>query len=46
MSAEQLMGKVWVEDADLFRSVVRVTMVSLRRKLGLPLVVQTVRDSR
>jgi DNA-binding response OmpR family regulator len=45
VSAEQLMDKVWDENADPFSNVVRVTMVSLRRKLGLPLVVQTVRGA-
>ncbi len=42
VSAEELLEKVWDENADPFSNVVRVTMMKLRRKLGEPAVVQTV----
>lgn len=42
VSAEQLLEKVWDENADPFTNVVRVTMMTLRRKLGEPALVQTV----
>jgi len=42
VSAEQLLEKVWDENADPFTNVVRVTVMTLRRKLGEPNVVQTV----
>ena len=42
VSAEQLLEKVWDEHADPFTNVVRVTVMTLRRKLGTPAVVLTV----
>ena len=42
VSAEQLLEKVWDEHTDPFTNVVRVTMMTLRRKLGEPGVVQTI----
>lgn len=42
VSAEDLLEKVWDENADPFSNVVRVTMMKLRRRLGDPAVVQTV----
>jgi DNA-binding response OmpR family regulator len=42
VSAEQLLEKAWDENIDPFTNVVRVTVMTLRRKLGEPQVVQTV----
>lgn len=42
VSAEQLLERAWDENTDPFTNVVRVTMMTLRRKLGEPQVVQTV----
>ena len=42
MSAEQLLERVWDEHADPFTNVVRMTIMTLRRKLGEPQVVETV----
>ena len=42
VSAEQLLEKVWDEHTDPFTNVVRVTVMTLRRKLGPPSLVQTV----
>jgi DNA-binding response OmpR family regulator len=42
VSAEQLLERVWDEHADPFTNVVRMTIMTLRRKLGEPQVVQTV----
>lgn len=42
VSSEELLEKVWDENTDPFSNVVRVTMVSLRRKLGEPQPVVTV----
>jgi DNA-binding response OmpR family regulator len=42
VSAEQLLEKVWDENADPFTNVVRVTVMTLRKKLGEPRLVQTV----
>jgi DNA-binding response OmpR family regulator len=42
VSAEQLLEKVWDEHIDPFTNVVRVTMMTLRRKLGEPTVIETV----
>jgi DNA-binding response OmpR family regulator len=42
VSAEQLLEKVWDEHADPFTNVVRVTVMSLRKKLGEPPVVRTI----
>lgn len=42
VSAEQLLEKVWDEHADPFTNVVRVTVMTLRKKLGEPRLVHTV----
>jgi DNA-binding response OmpR family regulator len=42
VSAEQLLERAWDEHTDPFTNVVRVTMMTLRRKLGEPQIVQTV----
>ena len=42
VSAEQLLAKVWDENADPFTNVVRVTVMTLRRKLGDPPLIHTV----
>ena len=42
VSVEQLLEKAWDEHIDPFTNVVRVTVMTLRRKLGEPQVVQTV----
>ncbi|QVQ52391.1 response regulator transcription factor [Spiractinospora alimapuensis] len=42
VSAEQLLEKAWDENADPFTNVVRVTVMTLRKKLGDPPVVHTV----
>jgi DNA-binding response OmpR family regulator len=42
VSAEQLLEKVWDENADPFTNVVRVTVMTLRKKLGDPPLIQTV----
>jgi DNA-binding response OmpR family regulator len=43
VSAEQLLEKVWDEHTDPFTTVVRVTIMTLRRKLGDPPLIETVR---
>ncbi len=42
VSAEQLLEKVWDEFADPFTNTVRVTIMSLRKKLGDPPIIETV----
>jgi DNA-binding response OmpR family regulator len=42
VSAEQLLERVWDEHTDPFTNVVRMTIMTLRRKLGEPQVVSTV----
>lgn len=42
VSAEHLLEKVWDENADPFTNVVRVTVMTLRKKLGEPRLVHTV----
>src|SRR5262249_13976066 len=42
VSAEQLLEKVWDEHADPFTGVIRFTIMMVRRKLGVPPVVETV----
>jgi DNA-binding response OmpR family regulator len=42
VSAEELLERVWDEQADPFTNVVRMTIMTLRRKLGDPPVVETV----
>ncbi len=45
VSAEELLERVWDEAADPFTKTVAVTIGRLRRKLGHPPVIQTVRES-
>jgi DNA-binding response OmpR family regulator len=42
VSAEDLLEQAWDENADPFTNTVRVTVMTLRRKLGDPPVIQTV----
>lgn len=42
VSSEQLLERVWDENADPFTTTVRVTVMTLRRKLGEPGIVDTV----
>jgi len=42
VSAEDLLEQAWDEHADPFTNAVRMAMVSLRRKLGQPPVIETV----
>jgi DNA-binding response OmpR family regulator len=41
VSGEELLEKVWDENTDPFSNVVRVTMMTLRRKLGEPQLIET-----
>lgn len=42
VSAEELLERVWDEHADPFSNAPRITMMTLRRKLGEPAVIETV----
>ena len=42
VSAEQLLEKAWDENIDPFTHVVRVTIMTLRRKLGDPPPIETI----
>jgi DNA-binding response OmpR family regulator len=42
VSAEVLLERVWDENIDPFTNVLRITMMTLRRKLGTPGVIDTV----
>ena len=42
MSAEDLLERVWDENTDPFTNTVRMTIMTLRRKLGEPPVIETV----
>ncbi len=42
VSAEELLERVWDENADPFTNVVRVTIMTLRRKIGDPPLIETV----
>jgi DNA-binding response OmpR family regulator len=42
VTTEDLLEQVWDEHTDPFSNVIRVTVSTLRRKLGEPMVVQTV----
>lgn len=42
VSSEELLERVWDENADPFTTTVRVTVMTLRRKLGDPGVIETV----
>ena len=42
VSGEELLEKVWDENTDPFSNVVRVTIMTLRKKLGEPALIETV----
>ena len=42
VTTEQLLERAWDENIDPFTGVVRVTVLNLRRKLGDPMVIETV----
>jgi DNA-binding response OmpR family regulator len=42
VSAEELMERVWDDRLDPFSNAVRVTILTLRKKLGEPPVIRTV----
>ena len=42
VSSEELLERVWDENADPFTTTVRVTVMTLRKKLGDPVVIETV----
>ena len=42
VSSEELLDRVWDENADPFTTTVRVTVMTLRKKLGEPTVIETV----
>lgn len=42
VSSDELLDRVWDETADPFTTTVRVTMMTLRRKLGEPAIIDTV----
>ena len=42
VSAEHLLDKAWDEHIQPFSNIVRVTMATLRKKLGEPVVIETV----
>jgi DNA-binding response OmpR family regulator len=42
VSVEDLLQRVWDEHADPFTNTVRMTIMTLRRKLGDPPVLETV----
>ena len=45
VTAEELLERVWDEEADPFTSTVKTTIRRLRAKLGDPPVIETIRDS-
>jgi DNA-binding response OmpR family regulator len=42
VSSEELLEKVWDENTDPFTNAIRITVMTLRRKLGEPAVIETV----
>ena len=42
MPAEELLERVWDENADPFTAAVKITISRLRAKLGYPLLISTV----
>ncbi|GIU84143.1 MAG: transcriptional regulatory protein CutR [Acidimicrobiales bacterium] len=42
VSSEELLEKVWDENTDPFTNAIRITIMTLRRKLGEPPIVETV----
>jgi DNA-binding response OmpR family regulator len=43
VSNDELVARVWDENADPFTNSVRMTVLRLRRKLGSPSVIETVK---
>ena len=44
VSAEELLARVWDEAANPFTATVKTTIGRLRRKLGEPALIETVRE--
>jgi DNA-binding response OmpR family regulator len=42
VSSEELLERVWDEHTDPFTNAIRITIMTLRRKLGDPSVIETV----
>lgn len=42
ISAEELLERAWDENADPFTNAVRITVSSLRKRLGEPMLIETV----
>ena len=42
VSAEELLEKVWDEHTDPFTNAIRITVMTLRRKIGEPPLIETV----
>ncbi|MGW9404180.1 response regulator transcription factor [Arthrobacter sp. NPDC055585] len=42
VSAEELLAKAWDENADPFTNAVRITISALRKRLGEPVIIETV----
>jgi DNA-binding response OmpR family regulator len=42
VSSEELLERVWDEHTDPFTNAIRITIMTLRRKLGEPAVIETV----
>ena len=42
VSAEELLERVWDDNTDPFTNIVRMTVMKLRRKLGEPVLIETV----
>ena len=45
VSSEELLERVWDEEADPFTTAVKTTMRRLRAKLGEPPLIETIRES-
>ena len=44
-SARRLLDRVWDENIDTLSNTVRMTVMTLRKKLGEPAVIETVRGA-
>jgi DNA-binding response OmpR family regulator len=45
VSARRLLDRVWDENIDTLSNTVRMTVMTLRKKLGEPTVIETVRGA-
>jgi two-component system, OmpR family, response regulator VanR len=45
VSAQRLLERVWDENIDVLSNIVRMTVMTLRRKLGDPVLIETVRGA-